>query len=293
MTSSSVPLKQCSSKEYCIHPDCESGWLPLARKYFNYEEKRSRWHTRCNACKKSQDYARHQQPENQEKARQQKKSPERKAWRKIYDSIPENKAKKDAYGKEWWSRPGKMEAARERTRQRHTRLKDDPREQQYMLDYHKEYNVRPEVKERQRLRHQTPEYKEQQRERRKTPEFRAYMKVHLNRRLARKRALPDNFTVEQWNAALIYFGHACAVCGRSFIDKDDSYAAAADHWIPLSSPLCPGTIATNIVPLCHGVGGCNNSKRNHIAEEWLFRIYDETRARIILARVERYFDSLS
>lgn len=107
------------------------------------------------------------------------------------------------------------------------------------------------------------------------------------RRMARKRALPDTLTAEQWKRCLDYLGHQCAVCGRM---PGLWHTLAMDHWIPLSSPDCPGTIATNIVPLCHGDGGCNEMKAARLPEEWLIEKFGKRKGRQILKRIEQYFE---
>ena len=108
------------------------------------------------------------------------------------------------------------------------------------------------------------------------------------RRRARKRSLPDTFTADDWQAALAHFGGCCAVCGRP---PGLWHILAADHWIPLSSPDCPGTVPWNIVPLCHGTGGCNNSKWNRCAGEWLTERFGQRKAAAIQRRVEAFLDS--
>jgi hypothetical protein len=65
-----------------------------------------------------------------------------------------------------------------------------------------------------------------------------------------------------------------------------------DHWIPLSSPGCPGTVATNMVPLCHGIGGCNNSKCDRDPQGWLLEKFGERKALEILERIPAYFRQL-
>jgi len=110
--------------------------------------------------------------------------------------------------------------------------------------------------------------------------------------MARKRGLPDDFTVDQWQRCLDYFNHCCAVCGRQMKDLFGTHTVAMDHWIPLSSPDCPGTVAHNIVPLCHGEGGCNNSKGAKIPETWLKKRFGGRKAKAIVARIEAYFDWL-
>ncbi len=109
-----------------------------------------------------------------------------------------------------------------------------------------------------------------------------------HRRRARKRNLPHTFTAQNWQRALDYFGDCCAVCGRP---QGLWHTLAADHWIPLSDPRFdnPGTVPTNIVPLCHGEGGCNNRKNNHDPVEWLQSTFGARKAAKILSRIEQYF----
>lgn len=109
-----------------------------------------------------------------------------------------------------------------------------------------------------------------------------------HRRFARKRSLPSVFTVEDWQIALGHFGGCCAVCGRQ---PGLWHTLAADHWIPLSSPDCPGTVPWNMAPLCHGIGGCNNSKADRDAAEWLTEKYGKRKGRAILKRIEAFLDS--
>lgn len=111
----------------------------------------------------------------------------------------------------------------------------------------------------------------------------------VQRRLARKRRLPAAFCDNDWQAALNYFGGCCAVCGRP---PGLFHTLAMDHWIPLSSSDCPGTVPANIVPLCHGTDGCNNSKNNRPARDWLISKFGPAKASRILARIEAYFASI-
>ncbi len=111
-----------------------------------------------------------------------------------------------------------------------------------------------------------------------------------HRRLARKRKLPNTLTTQEWEHALSYFDGCCAVCERPL--NGLFHTAAADHWIPLSNPNCPGTIPTNVVPLCHGMDGCNNSKHDRDPEEWLVEKFGKRRAHQILSRIQVYFASL-
>lgn len=106
---------------------------------------------------------------------------------------------------------------------------------------------------------------------------------------ARKRSLPNTLTDNEWQRALDYFEHRCAVCNRP---QGLWHKLAMDHWIPINDDDCPGTIATNVLPLCHGVGGCNNSKRDSNPLEWLIENFGERNALHIADRINSYFGSL-
>lgn len=112
------------------------------------------------------------------------------------------------------------------------------------------------------------------------------VRAATQRHLARKRSLPSAFTASDWQCALDYFGGCCAVCGRP---PGLWHTLAADHWIPLSKggPTTPD----NIVPLCHGAGGCNNSKSNRDAIEWLTETFGKRKGRAIQKRVDEFLNS--
>lgn len=119
---------------------------------------------------------------------------------------------------------------------------------------------------------------------------RSYKKSNRNKLLiikhryrARKRELPDTFTLEQWLKCLTYFNYSCAVCRIEFGDTTPH----ADHWIPLNNPDCLGTVVTNIVCLC---GTCNLSKNAKLPKTWLMGRYGVDRASEILRRIETYFE---
>lgn len=118
-------------------------------------------------------------------------------------------------------------------------------------------------------------------------------RIGAQRRRARIRNLPSTFNVQDEQRMFDYFEHRCAVCGKP---RGLWHTLALDHWIPISSPDCPGTIPTNIVPLCHAVndgqGGCNNSKLNRDPHKWLVSEFGKAKAAKIEARIQAYFDSL-
>ena len=112
-----------------------------------------------------------------------------------------------------------------------------------------------------------------------------FARYQHNRR-AKEKALPDTFSDEQEQFCRQYFNYACAVC-----DREESFDAVLclDHWIPFSSQLCPGNIATNIVVLCHGNGGCNNKKGRKDPGQWVTEQFGTRKAAAILKKIEAYF----
>jgi hypothetical protein len=173
---------------------------------------------------------------------------------------------------------------------------------EYQREYYRENRTRLIVKSRLNRHKNTERYKQtkriyQQKHRERLASYyRAYResnrhvcKASTHRYRARKRELPNAFTAYDWQCALEYFGGCCAVCGKP---ADSHITIAADHWIPLSHPECTGTLPTNIVPLCHGAGGCNNTKRNRLPADWLTDYYGKDKATEIIRRIQAYFDSL-
>jgi hypothetical protein len=111
-------------------------------------------------------------------------------------------------------------------------------------------------------------------------------RINTSRRRARRQALPDTFTIEERQFMLDYWHHACAICGNQ---DGFFWTLADDHWIPLTSSDCPGTIAENMLPLCNGQGGCNTSKNSREAKTWLMSRYKPSQVKRILKTIETYF----
>jgi hypothetical protein len=116
-----------------------------------------------------------------------------------------------------------------------------------------------------------------------------------HRRKAAKLALPNTFSAADWECCLDYWGHRCAACRR---EPTDAVILSPDHWIALTDPRSdnPGTVPTNIVPLCNAIkggrGGCNNSKHKREAWVWLVERFGADEAAQILVRVTAYFVTL-
>lgn len=254
---SEVPLKKCTN------PECGKEY-PATTEYF-YRTK-NRLTPRCRDCVKAQVLR--YQSDNYEKARASSlrwkhENPEKhqESNHRWYKANPEKIAQ---YSRKAW-----LNATPEQKRQGAERAKrhyyDDPERKQAT----------------------SRKWKEANRER-----YRITLKIGTSRHRTRKLNLPNTLTAEQWTRALAYFNGCCAVCERPLIDLFGSHTVAMDHWIPIKSPDCPGTIATNIVPLCHGEGGCNNRKSAIAPDEWLTRQFGKHKAKQILAKIQAYFDSL-
>jgi hypothetical protein len=152
--------------------------------------------------------------------------------------------------------------------------------QEYQRDYARK-NAKANNKSRKARRHAHPELEHKRN--RSTPELH---RVRSVRRRARKHNLPDTFTIVQHAFMLKYFRFCCAACGKK---QGESCRLHVDHWIPLASPVCPGTTALNIVPLCGGKNGCNNSKGVKEHQIWLVEHFGKRKSIDIMQRIELYF----
>ena len=116
------------------------------------------------------------------------------------------------------------------------------------------------------------------------------VREHRQRRKTLERNLPCDFTTTQRQFMLKYWNHACAYCGNQ---EGLLWRLADDHFIPLVSSDCPGTIATNMLPACHsatrGGGGCNSRKRSADPHVWLRRQFGDKQAAKIEKAITAYF----
>ena len=152
------------------------------------------------------------------------------------------------------------------------------------IRYHK--NPEPILKWQAAYRAANPE-KERLRHAKYTKENPDKRVVIQSRRRARKLSLPDTWTHEQRDFMRMYWHFSCAVCGNQ---EGFFWFLADDHWIPIASPDCPGTIAENMIPLCHGEGGCNNSKHKSMPHEWLLKRYGKNKTAKIEKAIAVYFN---
>jgi hypothetical protein len=104
-------------------------------------------------------------------------------------------------------------------------------------------------------------------------------RVHEQMNRAKDAGLSNEYSAEEWFYALYYWKWQCAVCG-----SDDKLCP--DHWIYIGADNCPGTVASNIVPMC---ASCNSSKGRKNPVKWLqFRI-KSIDALVKLSQIEIFF----
>lgn len=128
--------------------------------------------------------------------------------------------------------------------------------------------------------------KERERRRRYATENPEAIRASSHRRLARKRGLPNTFTASDIAFAFEAFNHCCAVCERQL--NGLFHSDHLDHWMPLVSPDCPGTVPHNMVPLC---SDCNLSKGGKHPAEWLIGKFGKRKGRAILRKIEAFLES--
>jgi len=315
----SADLKQCSNKANCVHPEAVDGWLPETAEYYAVDKrKRKGLCSRCKKCRNEAARLRH--AADPEKARTQA--------RQRYAADPE-KMREYQRENQRQRRAANPERARERRRQRYAADREKGREyarlrraadrekireqqrQRRAADPEKarEYDrqwraANPEkMRERGRIygarrRAANPEKAREQgrihnaRRRAANPEkVREQSRINGACRRARKRGLPDTFTAAERQRAIDYFHGCCAICGRQLNDLFHTHTAADDHWIPLTDPRPdnPGTVAVNMIPMCHGENGCNNRKYKRDPVEFVTTEFGKRKAKQILARIEAFF----
>ena len=125
--------------------------------------------------------------------------------------------------------------------------------------------------------------------------YRRIQRVGQARRRARKRNLPDTFTSRDEVFALQYWHYACAVCGAERGLYND---IVMDHWIPIASADCPGTVPGNMLPLCQALKGCpidhpacNSRKTSKEPLAWLATKLGARAAQTKLKKIEVFFSA--
>ncbi len=157
------------------------------------------------------------------------------------------------------------------------------RKRNYMREYEKREDRKAYQKEYQR---------EYQRKYRMTTKGKVTVRATGNKRRGKLKALPYQWTTADEFYAINYFSGLCAVCERPLFGL--WHSISMDHWIPISEDgeTNPGTIPSNMIPLCNGIGGCNGQKRDKRADIWLIEKYGKRKANKIMKRINAFFETV-
>lgn len=290
------PKKRC---KYGLSAECKSCGAARSRGYYaaNKEKKREYFREYREANKeKRREYFRGYSAANREKKREYFREYREANKEKISEQRREyykaNKEKISEYEREY--RETNKEKISERRREYYEanleRVREENRERhQKWCEANKE-KVRGRKREYREAN--LEKVRESSRNYRQTSRGKEMQRIGKQRRRARQRALPATFTAQDWQYALEYFGGCCAYCGRP---QGLWHTLAQEHYQPVSKG--GAFVPTNIIPACHGEGGCNNSKSNRDPHEWAMDVLAKKlgtrRAKEALARIEAYFATLA
>lgn len=263
----------------CTH--CDGWFLPTERYFLPHKHTKDRLNSWCRAC--CRERTRQWRAENPEHVRALERSyyqknleryreyhreyrrrhPEsaRQSEHRWREAHPEQKR---ASRRRWYhANPEKAKAQKRRTYLAH-KVEDNARSQQWSRT------------------HPQAVYEKTRRYRQTHPD--KVLALYRNRR-ARKRGLAHGFTASDWQKALDYFHGCCAYCGEppGFWSH-----LAQDHFLPESRG--GGYTKDNIVPACHGIGGCNNHKSDSDPRKWLAKRFGKRKAKAILKQIQDYFE---
>lgn len=226
---------------------------PLTVEFFyRRKDKKDGFETICKECKK--EYNKKYWEENKEKLRKQKA----KYYQQNKDKFAErNKAYRDKnreelikYGRNYYkeNRERLLEQKKEYYKQnREKKLKY--REKYYKVNKDKliKYARNYYKVNKENIAAYSKKYREKNRDLRNTLE---------QRRKAKKKKLPHNFTEQDWQYTKEYFNNKCAYCGSNG-------ELTQEHFIPLSKG--GEYTINNIIPACRS---CNCSKKDRDFFEW-------------------------
>lgn len=225
----------------------------------------------CIACERAykRAYQSNQRIINPEKI----KSIKRASYTKHKQEIL--KKKKDTYNKE---KPKILQRVAE------YRNKNREKINAWFREYYKSQNEKRVAKDKayvENNREKIAERKKQYRE-----SHRAEIRQRNRARKAAIKYSKSDYTQKDWEYCVSYWQGSCAICGRQ---AQTGVIIAADHWQPLNRGGL--THKKNILPLCHGVNGCNNQKRDKDPVKWITSKLGNNAGQK-LSEIEAYFSSL-
>lgn len=284
MTDPIIPLKRCTK---CGEEK------PSTAEYFRFLKDRPYLRSCCLTCENASQRVRAAKrlAENREELN-----------RKCREYYQRNREARIQKTKEYYEKNREVINQKDKARRIQNREQNKERRKRweqanpdYQKEYARVYYQNPENREKRDQR--VAEWKSKKRDRvnelerqyRSKPETKAKRHIYKSQRRAREKALPAILSVGQWRLALQFFNHRCCICGRP---AGFWHTLAREHWIAINDkrPDNPGTVVWNIVPMCHGRGGCNNSKHDKDPVEWLIERYGKRKATTILKLINAYFE---
>lgn len=254
---------------------------PLTSEYFKPEKRHTRFGfcTRCRVCRREQErlrYAknpRHFVEKSQRYYKGHAEEVKQKHRTRNASITPEKRLARNERDKKWRkNNPEKVKAGKKRDYEKHKPKRLATMKRNYAKN-------KPAIVARAR------DWKKAH------PET---VNLGTHKRLARIKGLPFQFNNNDWQRCLNYWDNRCAICGR---EVSDTHLLAKDHWIPMfdKRPDNPGTVPTNIIPVCHGrkaakCSGCNENKWKFDPEQWIHSQYPPSEAATIIKRILDYFE---
>lgn len=116
-------------------------------------------------------------------------------------------------------------------------------------------------------------------------------RIRVANQRAASRGLPASLTISDWRQCLAYWDGCCAGCGQP---TGLWHTIALDHWIPINDSRSdnPGSVLSNIIPLCHSKGGtwrcCNNTKHDQDPLVWLENEFGTWKAVRVAKAIKAY-----
>lgn len=291
MVEISIPEKQCSRKDKCVNP--LGSWLPAIREFFYFNKSAlDGLQYNCIACAKvSSKSSKDAHREQIREAGRNRRGLDHEAILAREKQYRENNHGKVIQAtKDWRDRnPDKVKKYSKNYYAEHT----DER-----IEYTRVYRLGhpAQIKESRRAgRLRNPEV-ERQRYVDWAKRNPSAVKEKSDKRRARKRALPFSFYKKDWQQCLEYWDYQCCVCGRSI---GLWHFIVREHWIALTDKRVdnPGTVPSNIVPMCHSRkgaspsdAGCNNTKYNSDPIAWLEHRLGKRKASAKIKEIQSYFE---
>jgi len=288
-------FKRCSKGEQCVHP---MGCILPVSEFSRNNKAKSGFESQCRECRRASK--RKWRAANPAKVREQRqraywKDPEKARSRsRDYARREPDKVKQRRriwyennveHAREYGRRYGQEHRAEQTAKRREWAKNNPEKTRAQKRRYYERHKEHIKAKSSRWYYNQDPaDINRKARERRRrwrlnNPDTR---QVSYIKRRARKRELPAQFTQADWQRALEYFEYRCAYC---YDFPEEGTVLEADHFIPLRSRKCPGTVPENMIPACRS---CNRSKSKKSPKKWLEQRFSPLYALIIIGRIQDY-----